>query len=219
MHLATTGMAAAKAAGPKAGRGGEKLRRCIASGASSPRHALLRFVLAPGGVLTADVAGRLPGRGVWLTPSARSFEQAVKAKLFARAFRGPVTVPDGLAALVEQLLAQRLVDTLGLARRAGQAVAGAAKVEQWFDDGNVGLLLLARDAGADARRRWSARRPRVEVLSGEEIGRAFARGRTAQAAVAEGPFCRRLIGDAGRLAGLRPDLPSADGRPETWDSV
>ncbi|MCC7048451.1 MAG: DUF448 domain-containing protein [Alphaproteobacteria bacterium] len=219
MHLAMTDMAAAKAAGPKAKRAGEKLRRCIASGASSPRHALLRFVLAPGGALTPDVAGRLPGRGVWLTPSAASVEAAVKGRLFARAFRGPVTVPDGLASLVEELLAQRLVDTLGLARRAGQAVAGAAKVEQWFDAANAGLLVLARDAGADARRRWAARRPRIEVLAGEEIGRAFARGRTAQAAVAEGSFCRRLIEDAGRLAGLRPDLPSADGRPETWDSV
>ncbi|MCC6467118.1 MAG: RNA-binding protein [Alphaproteobacteria bacterium] len=219
MILATTEIPAAKAAGGGAKTADEKLRRCIAAGTSSPRHALLRFVLSPGGVLTPDAAGRLPGRGVWLTPSAAAIAQAVDRKLFARAFRGPVTVPDGLAALVERLLVQRLVDALGLARRAGQAVAGAAKVEQWFDDGNAGLLVLASDAGADARRRWSVRPARIEVLNGEEIGRAFARGRTAQAAVAEGPFCRRLIEDAGRLAGLRPEPPPAGGLPETWDSV
>jgi hypothetical protein len=78
--------------------------------------------------------------------------------------------------------------------------------------------VLASDAGSDARRRWRAQPARIEVLTGDEIGRAFARGRAAQAAVAEGPLSRRLIEDAGRLAGLRPDVPRAGGAPETWDS-
>ncbi len=216
--LATAETTVAMATGRRAAGTGERLRRCIATGASLPRQALLRFVLAPDGTVTPDVAARLPGRGVWLTPSRAAIDEALKNRLFARAFRGQVRIPDGLAALVEGLLVRRLVDTLGLARRAGQAVAGAARVEEWFDAGRGGVLVLARDAGEDARRRWRAQAPRIEVLSGEEIGRAFARGRTAQAVVADGPLGRLLIEDAGRLAGLRPDAPQGDSAPQHWDN-
>ena len=44
------------------------LRRCLASGAVRPRAQLLRFVIGPDGVLVFDLAGKLPGRGLWLAP-------------------------------------------------------------------------------------------------------------------------------------------------------
>lgn len=214
--LATTETAGMRPADARAKAGAQKLRRCIATGASRPRHALVRFVLSPEGVVTPDVSARLPGRGVWLAPDRAAIARAVKDRLFARAFRAPAAVPDGLAATVERLLVGRLVDALGLARRAGQAVCGAAKVEEWFAEGRAGLLVLASDAGADAQRRWRSEARRIEVLTGEEIGRAFARDRAAQAALADGPLSRRAIEDAGRLAGLRADAPA--GAPDNRDS-
>jgi predicted RNA-binding protein YlxR (DUF448 family) len=186
------------------------VRRCIATGAQAPRGRLVRLALAPNGTLTPDVAARLPGRGAWLTPSRAAIDRAVKRKLFAKAFGGAVRVPENLADAIELLLVGRMVDTLGLARRAGQAVAGSAKVEDWIARGRPGLLVLARDAGADAQRRWQTLPDgvaRVAVLDGAEIGRAFARERSAQAAVAEGELMRRLVDDAARLAGLRPAGP------------
>lgn len=212
--LATAERTVAAAAGARAAR----LRRCIVTGESLPRHALLRFVLAPDGTVTPDVAARLPGRGVWVRPDRALIDRAAERRLFARAFRAPATAPDGLAALAERLLARRLIETLGLARRAGQAVAGAAKVEEWTGRAPRALVVLARDAGAETRRRWRRWAARIDVLTGEEIGCAFARGRTAQAAVADGPFARRLVEDAGRLAGLRPPASPAGGAPEIWDS-
>lgn len=187
------------------------VRRCIVTGEHAPRRRLLRFVVSPEGELTPDVAARLPGRGAWITPDGAVLGQAIKRKLFARALHGQVAVPDGLGARVEALLARRLVDALGLARRAGQAVCGAEKVEAqvafWSRTGRPGLLVLARDAGADAQRRWRslpAGVARIEALTGEEIGRAFARPRAAQAAVDGGALMERLIDDAYRLSGFRP---------------
>ena len=43
----------------------EPERRCVATGASGPTEDLIRFVADPDGVLTPDLAERLPGRGVW----------------------------------------------------------------------------------------------------------------------------------------------------------
>ncbi|MGH7112560.1 MAG: DUF448 domain-containing protein, partial [Stellaceae bacterium] len=75
----------------------EPTRRCLATGQVRPRAALLRFVVGPDGAIVADVAGRLPGRGLWLTPRRDIVEQAVAKRLFARAARRPVAVPPGLA--------------------------------------------------------------------------------------------------------------------------
>lgn len=192
------------------------LRRCIVTGNHGPRARLLRLVLSPDGVVTPDVAAKLPGRGAWLTPDRAVLAQAIKRKLFARAFHGAVTVPDDLAARIEKLLRQRAIDALSLARRAGQAVAGAEKVEakvaDWARKGRGGLLVLARDAGTDARRRWStlpAEVTLIDVLDGAEIGQAFARERAAQAAVERGGLMERLIDDATRLADFRPQAEAA----------
>jgi len=183
-----------------------KLRRCVVTGASAPRPTLLRLVVSPEGVLTPDIAGRLPGRGIWVTPDRAVIEHGIARKAYQRALRGPVQVLAGFADLVERLLLQRLLDAIGLARRAGDAVAGAQKAEEWLAAGRVGLLLLARDAGADARRRWQ-HLPQgaacATVLTADEIGRAFARDRAAQIVVRQGPLMKRLMTDAGRLAGMR----------------
>jgi len=185
----------------------EPMRKCIATGAEAPRRHLLRFVLSPEGKVTPDLAGRLPGRGAWLSPSPAAIAEAEKKKLFPRAFGAPAAVPAGLAGLVERLLAERMVETLGLARRAGQAVGGAEKTAEFVAAGRACAVLLARDAGADASRHGASApggAVLIGTLSAEEIGRAFARDRAVHAAVAAGELARRLIDDSRRLAGLRP---------------
>ncbi len=79
-------------------------RRCIVTGEVRERAGLLRFVVGPDGVLVPDVEARLPGRGLWLTPRRDIVERAVAKRLFARAARGPVSVPAEFADRIEALL-------------------------------------------------------------------------------------------------------------------
>lgn len=218
MEMATETMAATPRRVRKDAAATAKLRRCVVTHATMPRAALLRLVVSPEGVLTPDVAGRLPGRGIWVTPTRGAITDGIQRKAFHKAFRGAVKVPEGFADQVELLLLQRLLDAIGLARRAGDAVAGAAKAEKWLADGRVGLVFLASDAGADARRRWQTLPASVRclaVLSGDEIGRAFGRDRAANLVVKNGPLKQRLIDDAGRLAGLRIPGTGPDDAPRT----
>ena len=181
-------------------------RRCIVTGEVCDRGALLRFVVGPDGGIVPDVAARLPGRGLWLTPRRDIVERAVAKRVFARAARRPVTVPTELADRVESLLAQRCCDALGLARRASLAAAGFDRVSDAVRHGQVELLLLALD-GAEAGRSKLAALGRdvatVSVLTAAELGAAFGRERIVFAAVRGGPLCRRLVVDLTRLAGLR----------------
>lgn len=181
-------------------------RRCIATGNSGPTDRLIRFVLAPSGEVVPDLAGRLPGRGVWLTAERALVERAVRKRLFARAFGSQVRVPDDLAGRLEAMLAQRLIELLGLARKAGQAVAGFEKVRERLASGRVGVLIEAVDGapdGKDRLARLAGDVPVIEVLTGRELGLAFARDFAIHAALDRGGFADRVIAEALRLGGLR----------------
>lgn len=197
-------------------------RRCIATGESGPVDRLIRFALAPDGEVVPDLAARLPGRGVWLTADRALAERAVKKKLFARGFKAQVKVPDDLPDRLEALLVERMVATIGFARKAGAAVTGAEKVRARIVSGAAGLLLQARDGSPAGRAKMAAlahgagggRVGVVELLDSSELGLAFARDFAIHAALDSGGFAARLVAEARRLSGFRdapPDGAAAGG--------
>jgi uncharacterized protein len=189
-------------------------RRCIVTGEVQDRARLVRCVVAPDGTVVPDVAARLPGRGLWLTPRRDIVERAVAKRIFARAARRPVTAPPELADRIESLLARRCVDGLGLARRAGGAVAGFERAGEAIRRGRAALLLFASDGAEGGRHKLVALGrglPQAGVLSAAELGAAFGRGRVVYVAVAGGPLCRQLLIDLLRLSGLRAGA-AVDGR-------
>ncbi len=186
--------------------GHEVLRRCIASGESLPCGRMLRFVVDPDGRLIPDIAGRLPGRGLWLSADRDSVKRACARKLFQKAARRAVDVPQDLERRIEQLLAARCLELIGLARRAGQAVAGYEKVAGWLRQGRCRVLLAASDGAEDGRaklRRLAGDVLLVDCLCGDELGRAFARDRLVHVAIAPGALAEKLRTEARRLEGFR----------------
>ena len=192
---------------PTAGEVRNPQRRCIVTGESRDRALMLRFVVGPGEAIVPDVEARLPGRGLWLIPRRDIVERALAKRAFSRAARRQVTVPADLANRLESLLARRCGEGLGLARRAGLAVAGFDRVGEAIRGGRAALLLSALDGAASGRGRLDAQGRRLAwagVLTAAELGAAFGRERIVHAAVAGGPLCRRLLFDLMRLAGMRP---------------
>jgi len=57
---------------------------------------LIRFVVGPGGVVTPDLARKLPGRGLW-TSATREAVAAASKGAFARAAKAKIVVPADLA--------------------------------------------------------------------------------------------------------------------------
>jgi uncharacterized protein len=153
-----------------------------------------------------DLAAALPGRGLWLTPRRELLERAVAKRLFSRAARRPVTVPPGLAERIEALLAQRCCDAIGLARRAGLAVAGFEKVGEAVRGGKAALLLSALDGAEGGRNKIRAvgrHLPLAMVLTAAEMGRVFGRDHVVHVAVGGGRLSSRLLADAEKIAGFR----------------
>lgn len=188
--------------------GKEPVRRCLATGERMPKERLIRFVVGPDGQVVPDLAAKLPGRGMWLSADAQSIKTAQDRKLFARAARAAVTIPPDLAARIEDLLVRRCIETISLARRAGEAVCGFEKTRAALKaEAGAGLLLQARNGAPDGRAKLAALAgnsvPIVALLDSAEIGEAFGRDDAVHAALASGGLSRRLLIEAGRLTGFR----------------
>jgi predicted RNA-binding protein YlxR (DUF448 family) len=200
------------------------LRRCIVTRERLPKERMIRFVVGPDRTLVPDLAARLPGRGIWLSASGDVLEpsragedvrrQLVRA--FARAARGPVTVPSDLPVLLEAALVRRIGDMLGLARRAGQAIAGFEKAREWVKTGRARLVLQASDGSRAERERFlsgaDASIMVLDPLPGAMLGRLFGRDYAVHVAVAPGRLADSLLVEAGRLAGLRRTSQRIEGQ-------
>lgn len=203
----------AKKADP--GSGDPRERRDIVSGEVRPEGALIRFVAGPDQVVTPDLGRRLPGRGLWVAADRRAVETAAKKGLFARAAKAPLTAPAGLADQVEALLMKRLLDGLGLARKAGDLTFGFAKVAEVLKAGRVALLIEAVDGAPDGRRkllaaaRGAARQPRlIGLFSAAELSLALGAENVIHLAFLAGRGADRWTSDVERLSGFRPSLPA-----------
>jgi hypothetical protein len=155
-------------------------RTCILSRRTAPREELIRLALSPDGIVAPDVRARAPGRGAWIGVTRAELDAAnAKGKLKAalqRAFKTTdVKVPADLGDRIEQALRQTALDRLGMEARASNLINGADKVEAAARAGKVHLLLHARDASEDGRRRMDQA---WRVGNGEARGVIFPEERT-----------------------------------------
>ncbi|MGE5514203.1 MAG: RNA-binding protein [Bacteroidota bacterium] len=181
-------------------------RRCIVTGTVRPKGELLRFVISPAGEVVPDLERRLPGRGIWLSARRDVVNTAQAKRLFAKAARRAVTVPDDLADRLEGLLRQRCLNLISLARRAGQAICGFEKVKAELKAGRAAVLVEARDAAEDGKckmRALASGHPVVELFDAVELGAPFGRDQSVHAVLTPGGLARRLVEEAGLLAGFR----------------
>jgi uncharacterized protein len=131
-------------------------RLCIVTREVKPVADMIRFVVGPDGAVVPDIKRKLPGRGVWVTAERSAIATAIARKVFARSFKREVRVAADLAEVTGQLIEQAALDALAIAHKAGQVVAGNAKVEAALANGPVVALVHAADAGPDGVRKLDA---------------------------------------------------------------
>ena len=194
----------------------ERARRCIVTGAVAPEAELVRFVAGPGGVVVPDLARRLPGRGLWVRASRGDVELAARKGAFSRAAKAQLKAPADLADQVEALMRRRLLQALGLARRAGELTWGFEKVASAISAGKVAWMIEAADGSADGRRKLLGPAGRVSpsprligVFTSAELGLALGLGNVIHLAFLAGRGAVRWTSDVERLSGFRPLLPES----------
>jgi predicted RNA-binding protein YlxR (DUF448 family) len=189
-------------------------RLCLATGEVRPVAEMIRYVIAPDGAIVPDLARKLPGRGAWIDATEASLKAAIEKKAFHRAFRGKGKAGKELPALVERLLARAALDSLSLANKAGQAVAGFEKVKERLTGNQVLALLHASEAAEDGRAKLNAaakssgREPEeIRLFSGEQLDLALGRSNVVHAALLDHAVCRAFLANCLRCQRWREQGP------------
>jgi len=175
----------------------EPERTCIVTRAVHPPAELIRFVLGPDHQVVPDLRHKLPGRGVWVLARQDMVEEAVKRRLFARAFKAEARVPKSLAEDIRQALRTDLRQGLALANKAGTVVTGFHKVEAAVAEKPLAALIHAAEAAEDGRRKIANQLrkrlgdaissfPVVQDLSNDELDLALGRSHVIHAALVAG---------------------------------
>lgn len=182
----------------EAATGSTPERTCVVTRAKLSPAELIRFVRAPDGTITPDLAARLPGKGVWVVLDRVAVEMAAAQNAFTRSLKRPVSVPAGLADLVDRLIAERCVQALALANKAGLVVAGFAKVEAAIVAGRLAALVHAADASPDGCAKLDGRlRARFSLAGGDLAIDAQAEDRSIPAVAHAVPGGPLIVTDLG----------------------
>jgi hypothetical protein len=195
--------------GPRTGKSAT-VRMCAVSREQRPIDELIRFVVSPAGEVVPDLKRKLPGRGLWLSASRQTVAEAVRRHQFSRGFKRDVRVPATLAADTENLLCRSAVEALAIAAKAGQVVAGFAKVEAALGARQAGALIHAADGARDGIRKLDALArqnagqntdnasetpgiPVVTALTSAELDLALGRLNVVHAALLAGPASKTFL--------------------------
>src|ERR1700743_2129978 len=85
-------------------------RMCAVTRAVRPIDELIRFVVSPTGEVVADLKRKLPGRGLWVTPSRQMVAEAVRRNQFGKGFKRDVRAASTLASDTELLLVRSSIE-------------------------------------------------------------------------------------------------------------
>lgn len=189
-------------------------RRDLVSGEVMDEAQLIRFVVGPDGSVVADLARKLPGRGLWVAATRASVESAARKGLFARAAKAKIVAPADLADQVERRLRTRLLAALGLARKAGELTFGFERVLAAVEAGNAAWLIEASNGSDEGARKLmaAARRAQIQprvlrVFDSSELSLALGARNVIHTAFLAGRGAQRWTVDVERLAGFRPLFP------------
>jgi uncharacterized protein len=184
---------------------------------------LIRFVRTPEGGVVADLAAKLPGRGVWVRAQAEAVAAAVKRNAFARGLKAQVKPPADLVEQIAVGLRRRALEQLGLGRKAGALALGMDQVLAALKAPRPPRLLIeAADGASDGRQKLfavlkarSAPADIVGCFSAAELGMALGRDHVVHLTWLHDRMAQRWAAEIGRLSGFcaltpelwLPDLP------------
>jgi predicted RNA-binding protein YlxR (DUF448 family) len=189
-------------------------RFCALTRTAKPAGDLIRFVVGPDGDVVPDVKRKLPGRGVWIGLSRAAVDEAVKRRVFGRAFKRDLRVDAELGAVTERLLERSALDALAIAGKGGQVVQGFAKVEVAINRGDAVALIEAADGADDGKRKVAAvlRRkleenplemPVISIFAGSQLDLALNRINVVHAALLSGPATSTFLARTERFLRFR----------------
>ena len=184
-------------------------RTCTGCRSVQDKTDLIRYVCDPADQLLVDYRSKLPGRGAYTCVDRKCIEIAVKQNGFLRAFKKSVTVPDSdtLLQVVATSLQTRILNLIGMARKARSVVSGSNSVLQELGKPSAFFLMVATDAAEGTADKILNRAkgnevPFVKMFNKQTLGSAVGRDERSHLVLTNKQFAKNLILEIDRLKNI-----------------
>lgn len=175
-------------------------RTCLGCRNVFDRNDLLRFVLAPQGLLLVDYRGRLPGRGAYTCLNRDCIAEAVRRRQFARTFKqeiSPVAV-DSIASELRRQIQERICGLIGMARKSHQLLSGSSLVlDRLSASASLAFIIIASDVSDGIGEKVTGRAlyhsvPLYRMFEKEFLGRLLGTGQRSVLALLPGSLAAAI---------------------------
>jgi predicted RNA-binding protein YlxR (DUF448 family) len=139
-------------------------RKCIVEGIVKPLSEMLRFVEVDN-MLLPDFNKKLPGKGMYVTANRLFIQKAIDKKIFHKVSRHNLKIPDDFMDMIENLIKQKALDSINMARKSGALVTGFEKVKEATKKNNVEFIIQATDAGVDGKEKVALFAKSIEIFN------------------------------------------------------
>ncbi|TAK20925.1 MAG: DUF448 domain-containing protein [Myxococcaceae bacterium] len=180
-------------------------RTCVACRLRGERDELVRVVVGPEQGLALDPRAVKSGRGAWVHPTKACVATMVKRHAAERSLKIEARRDLDAAALLSELraaVAQRITSLLLVASRTKVLAIGAEAVDTAVAKGQAHLVLVAKDAGANARSIAEGARKSAPYATKQEFGALLGRGEVSLLAIREARIAAELAATVDRLGTL-----------------
>lgn len=175
-------------------------RKCVLTGEVKPKTELLRFVVLTDGTVIPDFNKKVDGHGFYISNSKKMLAGLTVKNPLNKILHTNTIVKEDLPIMVERILHKKGLDSLNLARKAGDLVLGFEKVKDLILKGKAAFVIEASDAGDDGKDKITAMAKDLEKFSiydVADLSRALNHENTVYLAVKKSPISN-LVGEAFR---------------------
>jgi len=116
-----------------------------------PITQMIRFVIAPDGSVVADLTQKLPGVFLWVKADGTALKKAIWRNSFAAKTRQNVKIPENLLESITSGLQKLAMQTLSMAKRAGELRFGFTKADEALRSHTAAVYVVASDGKENGR--------------------------------------------------------------------
>lgn len=175
-----------------------KTATCAVTGETLPTEQMIRFAISPDNIIVADLTQKLPGIFLWVKADRAVLKKAIWRNSFAGSTRQAVTIPDNLLESIEIGLFKHAMQTLSMAKRAGELRFGFTKVDEVLRSPVAGVYVVAKDAKENGREKLERlaivhNLPVIDCWTSAELSSAIGEENIIHIALATGGLMQKLL--------------------------
>lgn len=175
-----------------------KTATCAVTGNVLPITQMIRFVIAPDGAIIADLTQKLPGVFLWIAADHDVLKKAIWRNSFAASTRQNVKIPENLLESIESGLKKLAMQTLSMAKRAGELRFGFTKADEALRSHTAGVYVVASDAKENGREKLerlaiAQELPVIDMWSSDDLSSAIGEENVIHMVLAYGGLTQKLL--------------------------